>query len=229
MNIAIFGTGMVAQTLALALHAKGHAVTLGTRDVQQARANTQPHPYGMPGFGTWHQAHSHIALATFADAAAGSEFIINATKGAVVLDILQAVPVSAINGKVMLDAANPLDFSHGMPPRVAITDTPGASLAERVQAAHPQLRVVKGLNTLTAALMLNPAGVPGGDSTLFIAGNDAAAKASVVALLQSFGWKDVLDLGDITAARATELLMPLWLRVWGTLGGAGAFNFKVVR
>jgi 8-hydroxy-5-deazaflavin:NADPH oxidoreductase len=182
----------------------------------------------MPGFGTWHQAHSHIALATFADAAAGSEFIINATKGTVVLDILEAVPTSATAGKVMLDAANPLDFSHGMPPRVAITDTPGASLGERLQAAHPQLRVVKGLNTLTAALMLNPAGVPGGGS-LFIAGNDAAAKASVVALLQSFGWQDVLDLGDITAARATELLMPLWLRVWGTVGSAAPFNFKVVR
>jgi 8-hydroxy-5-deazaflavin:NADPH oxidoreductase len=188
-----------------------------------------PSPWGTPGFGTWHQAHSHIALATFADAAVASEFIINATKGDVVLEILKSVPTSATAGKVMLDAANALDFSHGMPPRVAITDTPGASVGERLQAAYPQLRVVKGLNTLTAALMLNPAGVPGGGGSLFIAGNDAAAKASVVALLQSFGWQDVLDLGDITAARATELLMPLWLRVWGTVGGAGAFNFKVVR
>jgi 8-hydroxy-5-deazaflavin:NADPH oxidoreductase len=228
MKIAIFGTGMVAQTLALALHAKGHTVTLGTRDVQQARANTQPHPWGMPGFGTWYQANSSIALATFADAAASSEFIINATKGTVVLDILKGVPASAINGKVLLDASNALDTSQGMPPRVTITDTAGASIGERLQAAYPQLRVVKGLNTLTAPLMLNPTGVAGGDSTLFIAGNDAAAKATVVALLQSYGWTDVLDLGDITAARATELMMVVWFRLWAKMGST-PFNYKIVR
>ncbi len=228
MKIAIFGTGMVGQTLALALQAKGHQVTLGTRDVAQARANTQPHPWGMPGFGTWYQANSGIALATFADAAASGELIINATKGAAVLEILQTVPAAALTGKVMLDAANALDFSQGMPPRSAVTDTPGASIGERLQAAHPQLRVVKGLNTLTASLMLNPAGVAGGDSTLFIAGNDDTAKASVVALLQTFGWKDVLDLGDITAARATELMMPVWMRLWGQLGST-PFNFKIAR
>jgi 8-hydroxy-5-deazaflavin:NADPH oxidoreductase len=229
MKIAIFGTGMVGQTLALALATKGHQVTIGTRDVAKSLANTQPHPFGMPGFGTWHQAHSEIAVATFADAAAPTELLINATSGAAILDILKDVPAASIDNKIMIDAANALDFSQGMPPRVGISDKAGASIGERLQAAFPQLRVVKALNTITAYAMLNPAAVAGGDSSLFIAGNDAAAKATVTGLLQSYGWKDVLDLGDISNAGATELMMPIWLRVWSKLGQTTIFNYKIVR
>jgi 8-hydroxy-5-deazaflavin:NADPH oxidoreductase len=229
MKIAIFGTGMVGQTLAVALAAKGHTVTIGTRDVAASLANTQPHPFGMPGFGTWHQQHANLPVATFADAAARSDLLINATNGTAILDILKAVPASHVDGKVMIDAANALDFSKGMPPRVGITDTAGASIGERLQAAHPRLRVVKALNTITAYAMLNPSAVQGGDSTLFIAGNDAAAKDTVTSLLQSYGWKDVLDLGDISSAGALELLMPFWLRVWNKLGQTTVFNYKIVR
>lgn len=110
-----------------------------------------------------------------------------------------------------------------------ITDTAGASIGERLQSAYPTLKVVKALNTITAFAMLNPALVPGGDSTLFMFGNDAATKATVLALLQSYGWKDVLDLGDISNAGATELMMPIWLRVWGKLGQSTVFNYKIVR
>jgi 8-hydroxy-5-deazaflavin:NADPH oxidoreductase len=115
-----------------------------------------------------------------------------------------------------------------MPPRVSITDAAGASIGERLQSAYPTLRVVKALNTITAFAMLNPSIVPG-DSTLFICGNDAAAKAEVTSLLQSYGWKDVLDLGDISSSVATELMMPVWLRVWGKLGTNTVFNYKIVR
>jgi 8-hydroxy-5-deazaflavin:NADPH oxidoreductase len=229
MKIAVFGTGMVGQTLSLALTAKGHDVVIGTRDVAASLANTQPHAFGMPGFGTWHQAHTDIAVASFADAAARSELLINATNGRAVLDIMKDVPQASYQGKVMIDAANALDFSKGMPPRVGVTDQAGASIGEQLQAAYPSLRVVKALNTITAYAMLNPAAVPGGDSTLFMAGNDADAKATVLALLQSYGWQDVLDLGDISNAGATELMMPIWLRVWSKLGQKTIFNYKIVR
>jgi 8-hydroxy-5-deazaflavin:NADPH oxidoreductase len=229
MKIAIFGTGMVGQTLAVALAAQGHSVTIGTRDVVASLANTQPNSYGMPGFGAWQQQHKAFLVASFADAAAWGDLLINATNGAVILDILKEVPATHLDSKVMIDAANSLDFSQGMPPRVGIQDRAGASIGERLQAAHPRLRVVKALNTITARAMLNPAAVQGGHSTLFIAGNDAAAKATVTSLLQSYGWKDILDLGGISSAAATELIMPLWLRVWGTLGQTTVFNFKVVR
>lgn len=228
MKIAIFGTGMVGQTLAVALAGKGHSVTIGTRDVAKSLATSEPNAFGMPAFGTWHKANSQIDVATFAEAAARGEMIINATKGTVILDILPSVPKAAIDNKVMIDAANALDFSKGMPPRVSITDTAGASIGERLQNAYPTLRVVKALNTITAFAMLNPSVVPG-DSTLFICGNDAAAKTEVTALLRSYGWKDVLDLGDISSSVATELMMPVWLRVWGKLGTNTIFNYKIVR
>jgi 8-hydroxy-5-deazaflavin:NADPH oxidoreductase len=228
MKIAIFGTGMVGQTLAVALAGKGHSVTIGTRDVEKSLATTAPNAFGMPAFGTWHKANSKIEVATFADAAARGELIINATTGFSILEILKSIPNAAVNNKVMIDAANALDFSKGMPPRVSITDTAGASIGERLQNAYPTLRVVKALNTITAFAMLNPSIVPG-DSTLFICGNDAAAKAEVTALLQSYGWKDVLDLGDISSSAATELMMPVWLKIWGKLGANTVFNYKIVR
>ena len=168
-------------------------------------------------------------VATFADAAARAELLINATSGAVIIDLLKDISPSSYENKVIIDAANALDFSRGMPPRVMITDTASASIGEGLQSAYPTLKVVKALNTITAFAMLNPALVPGGDSTLFMCGNDAATKATVLALLQSYGWKDVLDLGDISNAGATELMMPIWLRVWGKLGQSTVFNYKIVR
>ena len=229
MKIAIFGTGMVGQNLATALVGKGHHVTIGTRDVSKSLATAEANAFGMPAFGTWHKANSSIQVATFADAAATSELLINATNGAVVIDILQNIPKQNFDNKVMIDAANALDFSKGMPPRVSITDTAGESLGERLQAAFPTLKVVKALNTITAFAMLNPAAVAGGDSTLFMCGNEVTAKASVLELLQSFGWKDVLDLGDISSSGAMELMMPIWLRLWSKLGQATVFNYKIVR
>jgi 8-hydroxy-5-deazaflavin:NADPH oxidoreductase len=229
MKIAIFGTGMVGQNLATALASKGHSVTIGTRDVRKSLATADANAFGMPAFGTWHKANSQIQVATFADAAASSELLINATNGAVIIDILQDIPKQNFDSKVMIDAANALDVSKGMPPRVSITDTAGASNGERLQAAFPTLRVVKALNTITAFAMLNPAAVADGDSTLFMCGNDASAKATVLELLQSYGWKDVLDLGDISSSGAMELMMPIWFRVWAKLGQTTVFNYKIVR
>jgi predicted dinucleotide-binding enzyme len=126
---------------------------------------------------------------------------------------------------VLLDISNPLDFSQGFPPTLFVKDTD--SLGEQVQRAFPDARVVKTLNTLTADLMVNPKNL-GEESTVFVSGDDAAAKATVTELLRSFGHTDVIDLGDISTARGAEMLMPVWLRLMGTLGTAN-FNIKIVR
>jgi predicted dinucleotide-binding enzyme len=89
--------------------------------------------------------------------------------------------------------------------------------------------VVKALNTLTAALMVDPAKLAGGDHHVFVSGNDAGAKAQAVSILKAdFGWREVIDVGDITTARGTESLLPLWVRLYGVFGNA-SFNFKIVR
>jgi predicted dinucleotide-binding enzyme len=124
-----------------------------------------------------------------------------------------------------LDVANALDFSHGMPPSLLVANTD--SLGEQIQRAFPDAKVVKALNTMTAAVMVNPDAVANGDHHVFICGNDADAKAQATELLDRFGWRNMIDLGDITAARATEMILPIWLRVMGALR-TPMFNFKVV-
>jgi predicted dinucleotide-binding enzyme len=126
---------------------------------------------------------------------------------------------------VLVDISNPLDFSAGFPPTLSVKDTD--SLGEQVQRAFPEAKVVKTLNTLTAPLMVEPKSL-GASSTVFVSGDDAAAKATVVDLLTSFGHDDVIDLGGIETARGAEMLLPLWLRLMGGLG-THLFNVKVVR
>jgi len=130
-------------------------------------------------------------------------------------------------GKILVDIANPLDFSKGMPPTLAICNTD--SLGERIQATFPAARVVKTLNTVNASVMVNPRQVADGDHHVFLSGNDADAKARVTTLLrEDFGWRHVLDLGDISTARGTEMLLPIWIRLWSALG-THLFNLKLVR
>ena len=228
MKLAILGTGMVGQGLALALQAKDHAVTMGTRDVAATLANTQPNAYGMPSFGAWHKDHSSIDVATFADAAKFGDVLINASNGAVSLDVLRLAHVDMVGNKVLIDVANDLDSSQGMPPISRSSDVAGQGLAEKIQAAYPNLRVVKTLNTMSVQVMVNPGVVAGGDSSVFMSGNDADAKKTVHSILQSFGWKDIMDLGDINSSRAVEMLLPVWLRAWGLIGQT-PFNFKIMR
>jgi 8-hydroxy-5-deazaflavin:NADPH oxidoreductase len=226
MNIGILGTGMVGQVVGAALAAKGHTVMIGTRDVQKSLASTEPNGYGMPAFGLWHKDNQHIKVGTFAEAAKFGEVLVNATNGLASLDALKAAGAENLGSKVLLDIANELDFSKGMPPKALATDS--RSLAEDIQTAFPNLKVVKTLNTMNAFVMVNPALVKGGDSTVFINGNDAGAKAQVSEILKSFGWQDIMDLGDITASRAVEMLMPIWLKSWGVIGNT-PFNFKIAR
>lgn len=225
MKIAVLGTGMVGQALATRLSGLAHTVTVGTRDPQATLTRTEPDSMGNPPYSAWAAEHPDVRLATFADAAASAELINNATSGFGAMPALEQAGADNLAGKVLIDISNPLDFSNGFPPSLFVKDTD--SLGEQIQRAFPEARVVKALNTLTANLMVNPKEL-GAASTIFMAGNDAAAKASVTELLQSFGHSDVIDLGDISGSRGTEMLLPVWLRLMGTLGTAN-FNFSIVR
>ena len=225
MKIAVLGTGMVGQALAGRLVELGHDVVTGTRDPQATLARTEPDGMGNPPYAAWATEHPQVRLATFADAVADAELVVNATGGAAAIPALQAAGADALAGKVVLDISNPLDFSQGFPPTLFVKDTD--SLGEQIQREFPQARVVKSLNTLTAELMVRPQSL-GEASSVFVSGDDADAKATVTELLQSFGHTDVIDLGDISTARGTEMLLPVWLRLMGAFG-TGMFNFKIVR
>ena len=226
MKIAVFGTGTAGPTLAGALSALGHDVVIGTRDPTVTLARTEPGAMGGPPFAAWHAAHSRIDVATFADAAARADIVVNATNGGGSLQALTAAGAENLAGKVLMDVANPLDLSQGFPPSLNPVNTD--SLGEQIQRAFPEARVVKTLNTMTASVMVDPGGVAGGDHSVFVSGNEAAAKEIVTGLLTDLGHRDIIDLGDITTARGAEMILPLWLRIWGALGTA-SFNFKVAR
>jgi 8-hydroxy-5-deazaflavin:NADPH oxidoreductase len=226
MNIAVLGTGIVGRTIAARLTELGHQVSIGTRDAASTLARSEPDAMGNPPFANWLSEHSDVTLATFAEAAERAEVVVNATGGAGSIEALALAGKDNLAGKVLLDIANPLDFSNGVPPSLFVKDTD--SLAEQIQRAFPDTHVVKALNTMTAALMAYPRQLADGDHSTFVSGNDDAAKKTVTALLESLGHTDVIDLGDITTARGSEMLLPIWLRLWGALG-TPIFNFKIVR
>jgi predicted dinucleotide-binding enzyme len=226
MKIAVLGTGMVGRALAGRLGALGHDVTVGTRDVAATLARTEPDGIGNPPYRQWAAANPWVRLASFANAAASAELVVNATNGAASIQILESAGRDNLAGKVLIDIANPLDVSQGMPPSLLVSNTD--SLGEQIQRAFPQVRVVKTLNTMNAHLMADPKQLAGGAFTTFVSGNDADAKSVVTRLLADLGHTDVIDLGDITTARGPEMLLPIWLRLWGALG-TPMFNFKIVR
>jgi hypothetical protein len=166
-------------------------------------------------------------LGTFVEAAAHGEVVINATAGTGSLEALALAGARNLDGKILIDIANPLDFSKGMPPSLTVCNTD--SLGEQIQKAFPGAKVVKTLNTTNAYVMVDPSQVAGGNHDIFVSGNDAEAKKRVTSLLKEwFGWKSVIDLGDITTARGTEMILPIWVRLWGALG-TPMFNFKIAR
>lgn len=226
MNIGILGTGMVGQTLAGKLSALGHDVMIGTRDPGATLARSDNDSFGNPPFRMFKEEHPAIGLGTFAETARHGEILINATNGGGALAALEAAGADSIGSKVLIDVSNPLDFSHGMPPTLSVCNTD--STGEQIQRAFPKARVVKTLNTVNAHLMVDPKQLAGGDHTLFVCGNDSGAKGEAVKLLGEFGWTDILDLGDITMARGTEMYLPLWIRLWMATGKP-MFSIKVVR
>jgi predicted dinucleotide-binding enzyme len=216
MKIGVLGTGMVGLTIATKLAELGHEVTVGSRSADNEDALAWAHDAG-----------EGASSGTFADAAAGAEIDFNCTSGGHSLDALEMAGAENLDGKVLVDVANPLDFSRGMPPTLSVCNDD--SLGERIQTAFAGARVVKSLNTVNAAVMTDP-GSLSEPTNIFVCGNDDAAKGQVRDLLGEFGWEAdaILDLGDISAARGTEMYLPLWLRMMGALDSA-AFNIKVVR
>jgi len=224
MKIGIVGSGVVGQTIGAKLVERGEDVVLGTRSPGNLNDKR--------GFGQsldeWLKAGgSKARVGTFADAAAHGEVVINATSGTGSLEALRLAGEQNLSGKILIDVSNPLDFSKGMPPTLTVCNTD--SLGEQIQRAFPEAKVVKTLNTTNAHVMVDPASVAGGDHDLFVSGNDTGAKARVKELLrQWFGWRNVIDLGDITTARGAEMLLPIWLHLWGAVGSP-MFNFKIAR
>jgi predicted dinucleotide-binding enzyme len=224
MKIGIIGGGGVGQTLGSGLIALGHQVTLGIRSPSDEEL-AKPRAQGKP-LAEWIAATGG-AVATMAEAASGADLVINATHGEASIAALTLAGADNLAGKVLIDVANPLDFSKGFPPALSAEYSGHTSLGEQIQAAFPAAHVVKAFNTIGAAIMTNP-GLVKGEHDLFICGNDAGAKATVAALAQSLGWSLVPDLGDIKGARAQETLVLVWLQLIGTTGGT-LHNLHVAR
>lgn len=201
MRIGILGSGNVASTIGAKLKALGHEVKVSSRSAGGEKV-------------------------TFSEAAAFGELLFNCTSGSGSMDALRAAGEANLGDKVLVDVANPLDFSKGFPPSLSVANTD--SLAETLQRAFPKVRLVKALNTVNASVMADPQALAGGEHDLLLCGNDAGAKATVTELLRSFGWKHFVDLGDLTAARGTEAYLLLWVRLYGALK-TPQLNVRVVR
>jgi predicted dinucleotide-binding enzyme len=216
MRVAVLGTGSVGRAIAGKLAELGHEVTMGSRSADNEALREWVAGAGEGAGG-----------GSFAEAAANGELIFNCTAGTASLEALDAAGAENLAGKTLVDVSNPLDFSAGFPPTLSVCNDD--SLGERIQAAFPETRVVKSLNTVNCDVMVDPARVRG-DHAIFVCGEDEAAKAQVGALLEAFGWpaEAIVDLGGIDAARAAEMYLPLWLRLYGTLGGAD-FNISIAR
>lgn len=215
VRYGVLGTGMVGQAIGSKLVATGHAVRMGSRTAGNENA------------AAWSAgAGGNASEGTFADAAAFGETVFNCTAGSASLEALEAAGGGNLAGKLLVDVSNPLDFSAGMPPTLSVCNTD--SLGEQIQSTFPEARVVKALNTVNCDVMVNP-GMIAGDHVVFVCGEDDAAKAQTTQLLGEFGWpaERVIDLGGIAEARATEMYLPLWLRIMGATG-TGHFNIAVL-
>jgi 8-hydroxy-5-deazaflavin:NADPH oxidoreductase len=213
MRIAVIGTGVFGRTLAQALQRAGHDVAVGTRDPDETSRREE-----------W--AGVDVPLQPLAVVAGDADLVVNATNGGASLAALGEVGSDHLAGKVLLDVANPLDFSQGFPPTLSVKDTD--SLAEQIQRAFPDARVVKALNTLNVSVAVDPASVGDGDTTVFAASDDPEARQVVVGLLRELGWVDIIEFDALSNARGLEMWLPLWVRLMGPLGTA-EFNLKIVR
>ena len=216
MKIGILGTGSVGRTIGTKMIHLGHEVMMGSRTADNAKA------------AEWvNAAGQYASQGTFADAAAFGELLINCTAGKFSLDALAACDTASLYSKILIDISNSLDFSTGAARLTVCNDD---SIGEQLQNTYPGLKVVKALNTVNANVMVNPDAVNGGDHDIFICGNDTDGKVTVTGILKDFGWKEehIIDLGDITNARGTEMVLPLWIRLMSHYKSP-MFQFKIVR
>jgi predicted dinucleotide-binding enzyme len=217
MKIAVLGTGMVGNTIGTKLVQLGHQVMMGSRTANSDAGQI------------WRRSVDDKAqIGTFADTTAFGEVVFDCTNGANSLAALRQAGSANLSDKILISVSNPLDLSKGMP--MTLTVCNNDSLGEQIQREFPDTRVVKVLNTVNCEVMVEPSLVPG-DHNLFICGNDTPAKENVTGWLRDwFGWKNgsIIDLGDITGARGMEMLMPIWMRLYGIFGHP-RFNFHIVK
>jgi len=213
MKIGVLGTGATGQTIGSKLVALGHDVMLGSRD----EAN--------PNAVTWAKDAGHNALyGTFMNAAEFGEIIFNCTLGSASLAALEQAGAKNLKGKVLIDTSNPLDRSTDT---WTLTVCNTDSLGEQIQRAFPDAKVIKTLNTVNANVMVDPNKLIE-KTDVFVSGNDIEAKAMVVRILRDwFGWREVIDLGNITTSRSVEMYVPLWHNL-RTAISSQRFNIKVV-
>jgi 8-hydroxy-5-deazaflavin:NADPH oxidoreductase len=212
MKIGVLGTGAAGQTVASKFVAMGHDVMMGARAADNEK---------VLGFAE----RTGGRAGTFAQAAVHGDMVFNCTRGDTSLAMLTTI-AAELDGKILVDVANPLDFSQGFPPHLTVSNTD--SLAEQIQRALPNTFVVKSLNTVNASVMVEPSRVPG-PHTVFVSGSDKHAKGKVMDFLRTLGWQSIIDLGDITSARAAEQLLPLWVRLYSVLGNTADFNIAVMK
>ena len=210
----VLGTGMVGTAIASKLVELGYEVKMGSR------TNTNENAAEWVA-----RSGPKASRGTFSEAAAHGEAVFLCVKGDAALDAIGLANRENLEGKTVIDVTNPLDFSKGMPPTLFVCNT--GSLGERLQVALPASRVVKTLNMVTSDVQVDPKRA-GGDVTMFVAGNHQPAKEETSMFLRQFGWQDIIDLGNISAARGMEMLLPIWLRIFAAFG-RGHFGFKVVR
>ncbi|MGA2971151.1 MAG: NAD(P)-binding domain-containing protein [Candidatus Bathyarchaeia archaeon] len=215
MKLGVLGTGMVGNTVASKLVQLGHEVKMGSRTSGNEKAVQ------------WTKANGPRASnGTFAEAAEFGEIIFNCTAGAASLEALKLAGAKNLKGKILVDISNPLDFSKGMPPTLTVCNTD--SLGEQIQRAFPEVKVVKTLNTINCNVMVTPHIIPG-PHDIFMSGNDANAKSKVREIVADwFGWKSVIDLGDISTARGTEMYLALWVRLMA-VNQTPNFNIRITK
>jgi predicted dinucleotide-binding enzyme len=215
-KIGILGTGVVGNTIGSKMIALGYEVKMGSRTANNDKA------------AEWVNSQGNKASAgTFEDAAKFGDIIFNCTKGEVTLEVFKQAGPSNFKGKTVIDISNPLDFSQGFPPFLTPQYANTNSLGEEIQKLIPDANVVKSLNIVNCEVMVN-AQKSGGDPTMFMSGNNEGAKNEVSSILNQFGWNDIIDLGDITNARATEMMLPIWVRTYAATKN-GYIAFKIVR
>jgi len=213
MKIGILGTGDVGKALGNGFLSRGHEVKMGSREAKSEKA------------AAWvKSAGAKASAGTFADAAAFGEVVVLSTLWEGTENALKLAGAENLAGKILVDTTNPLDFSKGMPPRLAVGNT--NSGGEEVQRWAPKAKVVKAFNIVGNAHMVDPK-FPGGPPTMFIAGNDADAKKSVTEILTAFGW-ETIDAGGIEASRLLEPLCILWVD-YGVKSGTWNHAFKLLR
>ncbi len=212
MKIGIFGTGVVGKTIGSRLIELGYEVMMGSRTQSNENATA------------WLNSHpKNASVGTFSDVSMFAEIIFNCTKGEISLEVMKLAGLENLTNKIIIDVANPLDFSKGFPPSLTICNI--NSLGEEIQKLLPNSFVVKTLNTMNCELMVRPDKLAG-KHDVFLCGNDESSKLKAIEILQKFGWESPIDLGDITNARGTEMLLPIWVRLYGKFQHAN-FNFHI--